>query len=103
MWSVEFNYESLKFVDRFDFSTREFEVKTLDLGFKFKKQKRSCIVCLKKLWDLKLVGREWSIFYIGMEISHQWTRFKNLKESPNGKTQRGQCLLVVGLGRYKRY
>ena len=43
---------------------------------------------------------ERSIPYKGVESSFSQTRFKTLRGNPEGKAQRGQYLLMVGLGCY---
>ena len=43
------------------------------------------------------------MIYKGVETFLLQTRFKALRGSPKGKTQIGQCLLAVDLGRYKWY
>ena len=48
-------------------------------------------------------GGEQTTIYKGVETFPKQMRFKALKGSPKGKTQRGQYLLAVDLGRYKWY
>ena len=43
------------------------------------------------------------MIYKGVETFLLQTRFKALRGSPKGKTQIGQYLLAVDLGRYKWY
>ena len=69
------------------------------------------VVCERGRWSLRgwivrsYIGwrRERSIFNKGVEISPQQTCFKTLRESSEGKVQRGQYLLVVDLDCYKQY
>ena len=48
-------------------------------------------------------GGEPITLYKGVETFPQQTRFKALRESPKGKTEKEQYLLTVNLGRYKWY
>ena len=45
-------------------------------------------------------GGEWNTLYKGVETSPEHTCFKALRGSLKGKAQRGQYLLVMGLGGY---
>ena len=58
----------------------------------------------KFVQDPTLVGEENEAFFIRVSKPLPSSRvFKTLRGSSKGKTQRGQYLLVVGLGHYKWY